>query len=340
MQENTHIVRIKAENADQRLDIFLAKELHLSRNAVHKIITSGKVSIAEIICLKPSARIEENQKIVVMLDSLAREDQKLVPTYVPLDIVFEDDDVIVINKPANMLVHPSPGRVKKVTLVEAVLYHVKGQLAHTQEGVGPLRPGVVHRLDAETTGLIVFAKNSESLHGLMRQFQTKIARRFYAALLMGVLPKKQFIEAYFYRNPQYRTRYLAITPEQLESGTHKYQDVKLRWAKSYFEPREIFKDKLSLVEVELFTGRTHQVRLHAKMLGVPVLGDKVYGSKDFSKFRAFSPDLQERMKNLPNQLLHAYRLQFIHPRKNTLKQFQVGFPATFLEVLSALRADL
>ncbi len=200
---------------------------------------------------------------------------------IPLDVIYEDEHLIAVNKPASMVVHPAPGHPKD-TFVNALLYHCKNL-----EGTDPLRPGIVHRLDKDTSGILIAAKNAQAHAKLVALFATRQIEKYYLAICVGV-PKEGLIDAPIKRHPTHR-KVMAVN---LEEGKEAKSICKVLQKN----------ENLSLVEVQILTGRTHQIRVHMKHLNTPILGDPVYGSVSANK--KYSP---------PRQLLHAHRLKFTHP---------------------------
>lgn len=205
----------------------------------------------------------------------------LEPQNIPLDILYEDEHLIAINKPAHLVVHPAPGHPKD-TFVNALLFHCK-----SLEGTDPLRPGIVHRLDKDTSGILIAAKTTQAHAKLVEIFASRKIEKYYLAICVGT-PKEGLIDAPIRRHPTQRKE-MAVN---LESGKEAKSICRVL-AKN---------EQLSLVEIQILTGRTHQIRVHLKHVGAPILGDSVYGSDSANK--KFLP---------PRQLLHAHRLKFIHP---------------------------
>ncbi|MEW5933221.1 MAG: RluA family pseudouridine synthase [Bacillota bacterium] len=296
------------EGAGERLDRFLAGrgDLGLSRSRVHHLITDGLVTV-DGVPRKPSFRVEPGQVVeVVIPDPLPAH---LVPEEIPLDVVYEDADLLVVNKPRGLVVHPGAGNPRG-TLVNAVLRRCPDLGA-----VGDrIRPGIVHRLDKDTTGLLVVAKNQETLAGLQAQLKERLLSRHYLAVVAGDMPAAEGeVEAPVGRHPVHRQR-MAVVRTGRPAVT--------RW-----RVRERF-GRATLIEARLVTGRTHQVRVHMAHLGHPVLGDRVYG-----RGRACPPDLP-----LPaGQALHAWRLEFVHPRTGETLCFTAEPPEDFRLLVEALR---
>lgn len=294
--------------AGGRLDRFLAtlSELGLSRSRLHHLITEGLVAV-DGAPRKPSFQVQPGQVVEVLIPD--PEPSHLEPEEIPLDIVYEDADVLVVNKPRGLVVHPGAGNPRG-TLVNAVLRHCPDLGA-----VGDrIRPGIVHRLDKDTTGLLVVAKNQEALAALQGQLKGRWLGRYYLAVVAGDMPADRGeVNAPIGRHPVHRQRMAVV-----KTG---------RPAITGWQVRQRF-GKATLLEARLVTGRTHQVRVHMAHLGHPVLGDRVYGGQ-----RACPPGLP-----LPKgQALHAWRLEFFHPRTGDRMEFTADPPEDFQQLVRALQ---
>ena len=296
-------IRLTCETDSRRLDTFLSENSGLTRNHVQKLMATDCVSVDGKVVNKPSTSLKADSVVEVRLPPEIPLD--IVPQNIPLDIVYEDADLAVVNKPQGMTVHPA-NNVYVDTLVNALLYHVKDL-----SGInGVLRPGIVHRLDKDTSGLLVVAKNDKAHVELQQQIQQKQCRRIYVALLEGVLKT----DSGFVDKPIGRSHTDRKKMDIIADG---------RNALTYYTVLERF-NGYTLVQFELKTGRTHQIRVHAKFLGHPVVGDKTYG---YAKCK-FA---------LNGQLLHAERLSFTHPTTGEAMSFSAPIPAYFNKVLTTLR---
>ena len=288
----------------RRLDVFVAENCGITRSRASKLVESGNVSVNGKTVLKVSQEVKaESEVCVVMPDETALD---LKAENVPLDVAYEDGDLLVVNKPQGMIVHPASGCYEH-TLVNALLYRVKDL-----SGInGVLRPGIVHRLDKDTSGLLVVAKNDAAHVELQRQIQSKECRRIYVALLEGVLKQDEGV---------------IVKPVGRSKTDRKKMDVTEngRYAETHFTVLERF-PRYTLCRFELKTGRTHQIRVHAKFLGHPVVGDKTYGYKNCP----FS---------LQGQLLHAETLIFTHPKTGEVMSFSAPLPDYFSKTLDVLRS--
>lgn len=306
--ETVYTFRVDVDQP-QRLDKFLAARLpQHSRARLQGLIKSSQVRVNGEQATKSGQLLERDA--IVELRVPPAEPSELIPEQIPLDIVFEDEDVIVINKPAGMVVHPAAGHAR-ATLIHAALAH-----APVIEGVGgELRPGLVHRLDKDTSGLIILAKNDRAQGALQEQFQNREIEKTYIALVDGRPPMARGrIEAPIGRDPRQRQR-MAVA-----------RGARGRVAISEYRVLEEF-PKHTLLEVNPHTGRTHQIRVHLAFIGCPVVGDRVYGHRN--------PSLP-----IPRQFLHALRLGLRLPGEDKMSYFDAPLPPDLQAVLSDLRAQV
>lgn len=332
-----------------RLDQYITRFLpNVSRTKVQRGIKEGFVTVNGRVVDRVSYSVQQGDVVVCRL--MRPPPIEAAPEPIPLDIVYEDDDLIVVNKEAGMVVHPAYGN-RSGTLVNALLHHVGGasidlvvdendgldddeiglstvNALPKRAGDPALRPGIVHRLDKDTSGLLVVAKNDEAHRQLARQFTDRTIRRRYVALLWGVPPESGRIEAHIGRDPRDRRRMAVVPPGH---GKH---------AVTHYELLEPFAFT-SLAAFRLETGRTHQIRVHAAHINHPVLGDETYGGRAIrygpstSNRKAFFRNLFARLQG---QALHAESLGFIHPRTGEEMRFRVDPPADMLEAMEKLRA--
>ena len=291
----------------ERLDKFLVGQLQeFSRSRIQGLIADGFVDVNGDTAKKAGQTLESGFHVTVRIPPPAPTD--LIAEDIPLDILFENDDLIVVNKPAGMVVHPAAGHASG-TLVNAILGYDP-----ELEGIGgEERPGVVHRLDKETSGLILLAKNERAHRWLQDQFRLRKVEKTYLALVDGKPPTPSGrVEAYIGRDPSHRKR-MAIVPES-----------RGREAISEYKTVESFKDHTWL-EVRPITGRTHQIRLHCAFLGCPIVGDQIYGKKHSSI-------------KLGRHFLHAYRLKIMLPGAKKPQIFEAPLPDELARVLTSLRA--
>ncbi len=296
------ILKVNEDGVDIRLDIFLVQHTSFSRSYLKTLNDEGRILVNNEkkksgYKLKLSDQIEIDEKPISTIDAS--------PENIPLDIVYEDDDLLVINKQAGLVVHPCAS-TKSHTLVNALMYHIKN--LSTINGV--LRPGIVHRLDKDTGGLIIVAKNDNSHKILSEQLKDKTLNREYKALIKGRIKEDFVIEGYLIRNPKNREQMMLTKSE------------KGKYSKTIFSIDAVY-DHYTLLNCKLTTGRTHQIRAHLKSINHPIVGDKLYGGED---------------KNIATngQLLFAYKINFVHPTSKEKLQFEIGLPDYFLDVIKKI----
>ena len=298
------LLRASEESKNQRLDAFLASSLDgLTRSQATRLIESGEVAVNGRAVSK-SYKLAGGEDIAVTLPE--PEPVEAVPQDIPLDVVYEDADVIVVNKPSGMVVHPAPGHPDG-TLVNALLYHCAGTLS----GVGgALRPGIVHRIDRDTSGLIIAAKNDAAHQYLSAQLADHTLARTYECIVVGKLREDRgTVDAPIARHPTDRKR-MAVIAGGREAVTH--WEVIARYP------------GYTHVRCRLETGRTHQIRVHMAYIGHPILGDTVYGAK-------------KEVPGLTGQCLHAVGLRFLHPRTHEVVELSCPLPDEFTRMLQKIR---
>ncbi len=303
--EKEYDIIIAPGNAKERLDVFLSKEIKITRSQAAKLFESGLVELNGKNA-KPGYKVRPDDRIHVMVPGSERIEAR--PENIPLDIIYEDSDVIVINKPRGCVVHPAPSHSSR-TLVNALLYHCKDL-----SGIGgKIRPGVVHRLDKDTSGLLVFAKNDAAHLNLSKQIRERTVKKIYYALVYGsVRNDSGRIDAPLGRHPVHRKKIAVIRSGRL----------KRREALTYYKVLKRF-GGYSLLELDLRTGRTHQIRVHLAHIGHPVVGDATYSRKK----NEFGVD---------GQLLHATRLSFDHPVTGKHLMFTSPMPDEMKRVLELI----
>ena len=297
-------LRASEESKNQRLDAFLASSLDgLTRSQATRLIESGEVAVNGRAVSK-SYKLAGGEDIAVTLPE--PEPVEAVPQDIPLDVVYEDADVIVVNKPSGMVVHPAPGHPDG-TLVNALLYHCAGTLS----GIGgALRPGIVHRIDRDTSGLIIAAKNDAAHQYLSAQLADHTLARTYECIVVGKLREDRgAVDAPIARHPTDRKR-MAVVAGGREAVTH--WEVIARYP------------GYTHVRCRLETGRTHQIRVHMAYIGHPILGDTVYGAK-------------KEVPGLTGQCLHAVGLRFLHPRTHEVVELSCPLPEEFTRMLQKIR---
>ena len=305
-----------------RLDVVLVKLLpSLSRSNLKKIIELKQVKINSTIIESPSKKLKKNDHVEINI--IPENDIKILPANIKLNIVYEDKDILVINKPAGMVVHPGAGNHNN-TLVNALIYKYKNKLSSVN---GATRPGIVHRIDKETSGLLVVAKNNYAHANLGRQFSNHTIKRKYYALCWGVLrPLNGNIETLIGRSRKNR-QLMSVTEISGKKAVTNYLTLKV------FEIKNV--PKISFIECELETGRTHQIRVHMAYKGCSLLGDQQYGKKNL-KFKKINKDFENKLKILNRQALHAKSLGFIHPITKKFISFDSKLPQDFKKILDLL----
>ena len=291
---------------DERLDHFLVESLpEFSRSRLQKLVKDGFISVDGIPAKKAGQKLEPGARVEVVIPPTAP--SELVGEDIPLDIIFENDDLLVINKPAGMVVHPAAGH-DTGTLVHAVLGYDSDI-----EGIGgEERPGVVHRLDKETSGLILLAKNDHAHRWLQDQFRLRKVEKTYLALVDGAPPTPSGrVEAPIGRDPSHRKKMAILPPGKGREAVSEYVTL------------ESF-EKHTLLEFHPHTGRTHQIRLHCMFLECPIVGDKIYGHR-------------KQLIELDRHFLHAIKLKIILPGEEDMQTFDAPLPEELQEILDSLR---
>ncbi len=324
MDNNTIKFLTLKNDVDERLDVILTRKLSdLTRSNIKKIIESGQVSINGHKVLFPAKKLRLNDTVSLAYNDKNNEIDKIKPSKIKLDILFEDNDLLIINKPSGMVVHPGAGNYDK-TLVNALVYRYKNKLSNIN---GSLRPGIVHRIDKETSGLLVVAKNNITHANLGKQFSEHKIKRKYIGLVWGVIrPLKGKIETLISRSKKNR-QLMTVSSIIGKKAITNYKTLKV------FNIKDI--PKISLIECELETGRTHQIRVHMQYKGASLLGDRQYGKKNI-KFKKINRDFEKRLSILSGQALHAKSLGFLHPKKNKLISFDSKLPNDFNKLLNLL----
>ncbi|MGL6095904.1 MAG: RluA family pseudouridine synthase [Fimbriiglobus sp.] len=316
-----HVVRIKAEGMrlDHYLQIYFQDN---SRSELQKAIDGGHITVNGKPS-KSSYKVRNDDKLFVQLPDPIHD--VVVPEDIPLSVLYEDEWLAVINKPTDMVVHPARGNWTG-TLANALAFHFRDQLSQAN---GPFRPGIVHRLDRDTSGVILIAKDDPTLRDLSMQFEKRTVFKEYVALAVGELPRDtDYVEARLKHHPRIREQMIAVTDPH---------DPEAKDAVSYYEVLERFRG-YTLVKVQPKTGRTHQIRVHLAFAGCPVLADRVYGGSN----RFAMSDLTGRPEDkdavlIARQALHAFRLRFQHPRKGTWLEVEAPLPPDIRRALEAIR---
>jgi len=306
------------DTSDIRVDLFLANKLpNFSRTTIQNSIKSNLVMVNNQLA-KTSTKVNFGDIINGEIKE-KQVNQSIVPQNIPLDILFEDDEIIVINKSSGLVVHPGNGN-KDGTLVNSLAYHFK-ELSNTNN----LRPGIIHRLDKETSGVIVVAKTNKAHAKVSNQFLNKEVKKIYFALVWGEINKKGFIDGFINRDNNNRTKYKV----SLENG--KISKTKY-YSEGYFPP-------LSLVRIKPETGRTHQIRVHLSSIGHPIFSDVDYsgGKKRIKSYHVKYTNILKRLFKCINRVaLHAKTIEFKHPKNDKVVSFSAPIPNDFKEALKIL----
>lgn len=303
--EQRYYYTVEKEQEGMRLDQFLAAELtEHSRSYIQKLIKEGRVTVNDK-AMKPGGRIQADDKILMTVPPL--QELSVLPEEMDLDILYEDEDVILINKPKDMVVHPCPGRYSG-TLVNGLLAHCQDNLSGIN---GVLRPGIVHRIDKDTTGVLVVCKTDLAHRSLAEQLKEHSITRKYEAIVYNNIPEEEgTVDAPIGRNPSDRKK-MAV----------EYKNGKR--AVTHYRVIDHLNHQFNHIECQLETGRTHQIRVHMASIGHPLLGDGIYGPRN-------------GRKGLEGQCLHARVLGFVHPRTGEYMEFEAPLPEYFKELLRKL----
>jgi 23S rRNA pseudouridine1911/1915/1917 synthase len=320
--ETTRVLRVSAQQQKERLDKYLTQFLpDLTRSRIQQLIHDGLITV-DGAATKPSHQVSPGELVEARLASPPP--SKLIPEAIPLRVVYEDEHLIVIDKPASMVVHPACGHPSG-TLANALLHHYK-TLAHAG---GPSRPGIVHRLDKDTSGLLVAARDDRTHAALAAQFKEKTSEREYLALVWGhPTPRQGTISSFLIRSKNDRRKIVV-------------SETAGKWAVTHYEVIENFRH-LSLVRLHLETGRTHQIRVHLAHRGHPVFGDPAYAGRKSQLTGLNAGDtrfLTDLLQNFKRQALHARVLGFVHPVTQKRLQFESELPPDMLALTEALRRD-
>ena len=319
---NTIKFSVNTKNSGKRLDIFLTENINdFTRSYLKKLITDKQVKINGSVNVLPSAKVKYNDQISINL--IEKNIQTIAPKKIKLEIIYEDKDIMVINKPKGMVVHPGAGNYEN-TLVNALLFKYKKTLSDLN---GKLRPGIVHRIDKDTSGLIVVAKNNLAHAHLGSQFSNHSIRRKYICLSWGVVRPLNGKIITLIKRDQKNRKLMAVSDISGKKAVTNYKTIKV------FNIKDI--PKISLIECELETGRTHQIRVHLKYKRTSLLGDKQYGKKNIG-FKKINSDFFTKLNKLSGQALHAKTLEFEHPATKKWMSFNSDLPDGFKKILNLL----
>ncbi len=313
-----HTLSVQTPQAGMRLDKWLAESLpDISRSRLKGLIESGQVSLDGAPVTEASRKLKGFETCMIGIPDATVADPQAEA--IALDVVYEDDHLIVIDKPAGMVVHPAPGN-RSATLVNALLHHCGASLS----GIGGVkRPGIVHRLDKDTSGLLVAAKTDAAHQGLAAQFAAHSLTRAYRALCWGVpLPRQGEIAGNIGRSASNRKK-MALVERGGKPALTRYQVQKT------------FAQAAALVECRLATGRTHQIRVHMTAIGHPLIGDPLYG-RGTGRGKGLPPEIRAHLIGFPRQALHAFLLGFLHPITGEFLQFESKIPQDFNGLISSL----
>lgn len=297
---------ITEQQVNTRIDKFLSETVEgVSRSYIQKLLSEGNILVNQNV-VKANYKLQENDKVQIFIPE--PEELNIVAENIPLDIVYEDEDILIINKPKGMVVHPAAGHYSG-TLVNAVMYHCKNQLSSIN---GVLRPGIVHRIDMDTTGLLVICKNDMAHQCLAEQLKVHtITRKYQAIVYHNIVEDEGTISKPIGRHPVDRKKQAVDVKNGKEAITH-------------YRVLERLQGKFTYIECQLETGRTHQIRVHMASINHPLLGDTVYG-----------PD--KNPYHLQGQTLHAGVLGFVHPRTKEYMEFHAELPDYFKKLMVQLR---
>ena len=323
MKKDIFNIIVPLNSHGYRIDKFLQSQINeLSRTRLQALIRDGQVKINSIIINSTSKKIKEDDQIKVNFPPPT--ETLIKPNKIPLDILYSDDDIIVINKSPGVVVHPGAGNYDK-TIVNGLMFKYKNNLSSIG---GKLRPGIVHRIDKDTSGVIVVAKNDNAHINLSKQFSDHSIKRVYEALVWGSLkPQNGKISEKISRSVKNR-QLMAVRKEKGKIAITNYKTLKV------FQNLNL--PKISLIECQLETGRTHQIRVHMNFKGNPVLGDKSYG-KTKKKFKKIDLSLEKKINNFNRQALHAKSLGFVHPKTKREIFFEAKRPKDFDSLIKNLK---
>lgn len=322
-RDRSFSIRVAPEDAGSRLDAFLTSAFpEISRSVLSRLIRRGDVRVAGARLQKPSHKMSAGDIVSGTLPG--PDDGFPEPEPVALDILFEDDDILVVNKPPGLVVHPGPGHASG-SLVHGLLFHRPGISAI---GEDPTRPGIVHRLDKDTSGVLIIAKTDAAYQDLIAQFKARTTQKRYLGIVFGVPDKASGkIVLPIGRHPTQRKKMHGTDPE-----TGRHAETLWRVRKSW--------ERLALMEFDLKTGRTHQIRVHCAAIRHPIVGDAVYGPKRPRKFCADDPLIGNIIASVPRQMLHAWRLCVKHPKTQTPMTWEAPLPEDMKDLAHRVHAWL
>ena len=323
MKKNIFNIIVSFHFNGYRVDKFLQSQLkELSRTKIQNLISEGQIKLNNNIIRNSSKKVKEEDDIKVNFPP--PKDMFVKPNKIPLNILYDDEDIVVINKSPGVVVHPGAGNYEK-TIVNGLLFKYQNKLSNLG---GKLRPGIVHRIDKDTSGVIVVAKNDNAHINLSKQFSSHSIKRVYEALVWGSLrPQNGKINEKISRSIKNR-QLMAVRKEKGKIAITNYRTLKIF--------QNINLPKISLVECKLETGRTHQIRVHMNFKGNSILGDRSYG-KSQKKFKTIDPSIEKKINNFNRQALHAKSLGFFHPRSKKEIFFEARRPDDFDILIKSLK---
>ena len=313
---------VEKKDHNIRVDLILTEKINIvTRSYIKRLIENSQLKINKKIVKTPSTKVKINDEIIINI--IEKKEIKVPARKMDLKIVFEDDDIIVLDKPKGLVVHPGAGNFEN-TLVNALKFKYKNNLSSVN---GKIRPGIVHRIDKDTSGLLVIAKNNFSHSSLGKQFSDHSIKRHYHCLIWGVIrPLNGRVETLICRNQKNR-QLMTVSEIKGKKAITNYKTLKV------FNIKEV--PKISLIECQLETGRTHQIRVHLKHKGSSIIGDQQYGKKNI-KFKKINKDFFKILSNINGQVLHAQTLEFSHPIKKKWMSFKAPLPYDFKKMLNFL----
>ena len=323
MKEKVFNLNVLVKYNKSRVDKFLQSHFNnLSRTKIQNLIREGFVKLNDNAIKETSKKVKTNDTIEINFPP--PKETLIKPQKIPLNILYEDADIVIINKPAGLVMHPGAGNYD-YTLVNGLLFHYQNKLSSIG---GKLRPGIVHRIDKDTSGAIVVAKNDIAHNNLSKQFSDHTIKRTYEALIWGTLkPKNGKINEKISRSIKNR-QLMAVRKNNGKIAITNYKTIEI------FENLNV--PKISLIECKLETGRTHQIRVHMNFKGNPILGDKSYG-KNRKKFKKIDLNIEKKINNFNRQALHARSLGFMHPTKKREVFFEAKRPKDFDILIKSLK---
>ncbi len=322
-REDILIHNVEDDEAGQRLDrVLAARHTGLSRSRLKALIEEGRVSADGVTITEPSYRVKPGQALATAVPEPAPYAPR--GQAIPLDILYEDSEIVVIDKPPGLVVHPAPGN-PDLTLVNALIAHC----GYSLSGIGGVRrPGIVHRLDKDTSGILVAAKTDRAHQALSRQFAERTADRAYLAVVWGApTPASGRIEGNIGRDSRNRKKMTVVRGDKGKPAATRYRRLKR------------FGSVASLVECRLETGRTHQVRVHMTHAGHPLVGDPLYGRTTRARIKGLPETVVEALRSFPRQALHARLLAFNHPDSGERMRFEAEMPKDMKELCDILESD-